>query len=248
MIWLALLVVAVLALVLLSAPSLRRPPGVSGDPAPGPDTGSGIDLLGRSPAHEAEETRRYAGEVAVAAGRAAQTAQRRRAEWLAAQDAVEAAWQAFDRVDLANRRLGAAVAFPLDCIARTPAEFAERERYLHRAATAACRRKELPVSELVDALAHRNGWDPRRHPLEQEVAVVTVSRAHLLAAYRRAAATERSTWHLADVAAAAARSLRDEAFAAAVAAHRTGTRVHADVPTGSRWIPAGVRRPRLATR
>ena len=48
-------------------------------------------------------------------------------------------------------------------------EPAYRERFLHRKAMAACSRKELSALDLSDALAHRKGWDPKRHPVDQEV-------------------------------------------------------------------------------
>ncbi|HEX8627016.1 MAG TPA: hypothetical protein VF755_02455 [Catenuloplanes sp.] len=235
-IWLGLLVVAVSALALLSAPGMRRRPGAAADP-------------GRPTTTREQEARRYAEEVAVAAGRAAVTARRRRLEWLATHDAVEAAWQAFDAIDNEARRLAAAAIFPLPRTARTPAEFADRERYLHRAATAACRRRELSVRQLSDALGHRNGWDPRRHPVEQQVVLCRVSRDHLLGAYRTVSAAERAAWHAAEVAAVAAASLREEALAAAVRAAGLEPLTAADRSALAwRGAPTARRRPRLATR
>ncbi|MEQ4301478.1 hypothetical protein ABNF97_08815 [Plantactinospora sp. B6F1] len=166
-------------------------------------------------AARAAELHRYAEEVAVAAERSAVTAQRRRDEWLAAQEAVEAAWQAYEVADAAARRVGAAAVLPEPRTPRTPAEYADRERFLHRAVMAACTRKELTVLQLSDALANRNGWDPRRHPAEQEIVLRRVARDSLRAAYLAAEERERTAWRDAEVAAAAARSLRDEAFAAA---------------------------------
>ncbi|SCL37244.1 hypothetical protein GA0074692_4602 [Micromonospora pallida] len=164
---------------------------------------------------ERQELHRYAEEVAVAAERAGVTAERRRAEWLTAQEAVEAAWQACQDIEVDLRRLAAATALPLPRTPQTPAEYADRERYLHRAARAAYERQELSEQQLGDALAHRNGWDPRRHPVEQELVLRRAVRDHLLAQHRAAAERERSAWHDAELAAASARSLRDEAFAAA---------------------------------
>ena len=105
----------------------------------------------------------------MAAERSAVTARRRRDEWLRALEEVEASWRAYEAADAAARRVEAAAVLPEPRTPRTPAEYADRERYLHRAAMAACCRKELSVLQLSDALAHRNGWDPRRHPVEQEI-------------------------------------------------------------------------------
>ncbi|MDG4789452.1 hypothetical protein O7626_26605 [Micromonospora sp. WMMD1102] len=163
----------------------------------------------------AAELHRYAEEVAVAAERSAVTAQRRRDEWLAAQETVETTWQAYEAADAAARRLGATAVLPEPQTPRTPAEYADRERFLHRAAMVACTRQELTVLQLSDALANRNGWDPRRHPAEQEILLRRAARDSLLAAHRVAEERERTAWRDAEVAAAAARSLREEAFAAA---------------------------------
>ncbi|ROT32439.1 hypothetical protein [Micromonospora sp. HM5-17] len=178
-------------------------------------------------AARALELHRYAEEVAVAAERSAVTAQRRRDEWLKAQEEAEAAWQAYEAADAAARRVEAAAVLPEPRTPRTPAEYADRERYLHRAAMAACCRKELSVLQLSDALAHRNGWDPRRHPVEQEIVLRRAARDTLFAAHRAAAERERMAWRDAEIAAEAARSLRQEAFTAAVRAEEF-----------RRWLPA----------
>lgn len=161
------------------------------------------------------EARRYAEEVAVAAERAAVTAVRRRDAWLAEQRAVELTRAACDAAGAAARRAGAAAAFPAPRTPRTPVEYAERERHLHRTAAAAYWRGELSASTLVDALAHRGDWDPRLHPVELEVVLRRAAHADLLASERAATGRERSAWRDAELAAAAARSLRAEAYAAA---------------------------------
>ena len=53
---------------------------------------------------------------------------------------------------------------------RKPGENADRQRYLHHAAIAACRNREISIAQLNDVLAHR-GWNPRLHPVVQEVAL-----------------------------------------------------------------------------
>ncbi|MDG4833846.1 hypothetical protein O7627_31725 [Solwaraspora sp. WMMD1047] len=193
------------------------------------------------------ELRRYAEEVTVAAERAAVTAQRRRDEWAQAQDRVEAAWRALDAATAEVDRLAAAAALPAPHTPRTPAEYADRERYLHRAAMSACVRKELSVLDLSDALAHRKGWDPRLHPVEQELVLRRAARDELLAAERAAAERERAAWDDAGVALVAARALRQEAAEAAdrarQARRRLGLPEPGQVPESE---PAAPARPILA--
>ncbi|WP_422753607.1 hypothetical protein [Micromonospora sp. WMMD708] len=165
-------------------------------------------------AEQDREHTRYAEEVAVAADRAGTTASRLRAEWLVTQDEVESAWTALEAAEAHLRRLAAAAVMPLPHTGQTPAEYADRERWLHRAAEEAHRRGELSDAQLADALAHRAGWDPRRHPVEQELVLRRATRDHLAARHRAAVAREQAAWRAADLAGAAARSLRDEAFAA----------------------------------
>lgn len=165
-------------------------------------------------AEEQRERSRYAEEVAVAAERAAATAARLRAEWLTTHEAVETAWQAYEAAEADVRRLANAEAMPLPRTGRTPAEYAERERFLHRAALDAYWRKELSVEQLSDVFAHRNGWDPRLHPVEQELVLRRAVRDNLFARQQAAREREQAAWRAAELAAESARSLRDEAFAA----------------------------------
>jgi hypothetical protein len=169
------------------------------------------------PAREAaaDDGARYADEVAVAAERAAATARRARAQWRDAQDDVDAAWDAYDQADRAVRRAASASAFPVLDGYPGSDEYADRARNLHRAATAACRRHEINIKQLNEALAHR-GWDPRLHPVAQESALLRAMREHRLAGYRAATAREHETWRAAEAAAAALGSLRAEAVAARV--------------------------------
>jgi hypothetical protein len=246
-VWLIMLAVAFVAVAALSVPDRQNP---TDDRKPRRDrsTEPGSD--------DRDWTRRYADEVAVAASRATATAARRRAEWHESVDAVDAAWQAYDAADVAARRAAAAAAFPARKATRTPAELVDRERYLHRAATAACRRHELSIRQLNDVLAHRGGWDPCRHPVEQEAALRRAVRDRLFMAYREATTRERQAWQTAGVASAAMRSLNAEALAAVL---QTGTKS----PTAEQqwwaeqwtteWTNEPVRQPavagvRLATR
>lgn len=206
-IWLALLAVAAVVIAtLIARPDRFRSESVGriSDAA----RPSSLEL-----AEEARERARYAREVRVAADRAAATAERRRAEWLAAQDEVEEAWRAYEAAERDVHRLTAAAALPLPRTGRTPAEYADRERWLHRAALDAQWRKEITVEQLSDILGHR-GWDPRRHPVEQELLLRKLIRDNLLARHRAAREREQAAWQAAELAAAAARSLRAEAYAA----------------------------------
>jgi hypothetical protein len=165
-----------------------------------------------------DDRRRFAEEVSVAAERATNTAQRARADWLATVDAVEAAWAGFEEADARTSRLAAAAALPEPATPQTPAEYADRERYLHRAAVAAVGRSELSAEQLGDILTGRDGWDPRLHPVKQELVLNRVHWDAAFAAYRVAAERERMAWRHAEIAAVAAQSLRDEAHAARQAA------------------------------
>ena len=145
---------------------------------------------------------------ALAAERAAAESHRRRAEWLRAQEQVDATWAAFDAADRDARRVAAAAAFPVLKQRRTRAELADRERNLHRTATAACRRRELSIEQLYEVLAHHGAWNPRRHPVAQEAALRAAVREHRFAAYQAATEQERQAWQATERAGATLRKLR----------------------------------------
>ncbi|MEU4661657.1 hypothetical protein AB0F83_07890 [Micromonospora chalcea] len=210
-IWLALLAVAATVVAaLIVRPSRFRSELV--DRISDAARPSSIDQAERARVQD-QERDRYADEVAVAAARAAATAERSRTEWLTAQEEAEAAWQAYQAAEDDVRRLAAAAALPLPRTARTPAEYADRERWLHRAAMDAQWRNEITVRQLSDILGG-NGWDPSRHPVEQELLLRRLVRDNLAARHRAATQREQAAWQAAERAAAAAQSLRDEAFAA----------------------------------
>lgn len=240
-IWSALLLLALGLLAVLVA----RPERDDGtDPVPDP--------VAEEAARRAD-LRRYADEVAVAAAGAAQTARRRREQWLAAQDEADQAWRAYDEAEAAARRFAGAAALPAPHTPRTPAEYATRERWLHHAAMAAHWRGDLSARQLADVLAHRNGWDPRRHPAEQEIVLARAVREGRQARWAAAAERERRAWRDAELAAEAARTLAAEAYAAAdalrpalagdAAATVRGRDEAAPAPVpaavpGARWRPA----------
>jgi hypothetical protein len=178
-------------------------------------------------------------ERALAAERAAEVSRRRRDEWLRAQEQVDAAWAAFDAADRDARRVAAAAAFPVFKQRRTRTELADRERNLHRMATAACRHRELSIAQLNEVLAHRGTWNPRRHPVAQEAALRAAVRENRFAAYQAATEQERQAWQEAERAAATLRSLRAEVLPARVQAGR-------DVHYEQQWTPARPAKARLA--
>ncbi|MEU6074146.1 hypothetical protein [Micromonospora sp. NPDC047074] len=203
---LLLLALAVLA-VLVARPEGTRPVGESAV-VPVDD-----------PATEAADLRRYAGEVAVAAARAARTARRRRADWLAAQEEADRAWRAYDEAETVARRFTGAAGLPVPRTPSTPAEYAARERWLHHAALAAHWRGDLTGRQTGDVFGRRAGWDPRRHPVEQEIVLARAVRDAKRAGHRAAAERERAAWRDADLAAEAARALAREAYTAASRLH-----------------------------
>jgi hypothetical protein len=185
-IWLALLAIAVIALSVM----VKRPTSAKRERQPEEQRVRGALLKRARLSAQYEQLQRFANQVAVAAERAAAVAQRRRKEWLTTQGQAQIAWEAYEACDEQARRLTAAAALPPPKTPSTPAEYAEREKFLHRAAMAACSHRQLSPLDLSDALAHRNGWDPRRHPVEQEMVLRRVARDGLREIYRVAAQRE----------------------------------------------------------
>ncbi|WP_327031980.1 hypothetical protein [Micromonospora ureilytica] len=197
-------------------------------------------------AAEAVDRGRYAEEVAVAAAGAATTARRRRAAWLTAQEQMERAWIGYDEADTAARRFAGAGALPTPQTPHTPSEYAARERYLHRGAMAAYWRGDLTMAQLGDVFGHRHGWDPRRHPVEQEALISRVVRDARLVDYQVATGRERAAWRDAELAAESARTLAEEAYAAEARLRPTPAPTRRTVARAlrpavvARWRPARV--------
>ncbi|MCW3815025.1 hypothetical protein ONA91_11210 [Micromonospora sp. DR5-3] len=239
-IWSALLVLAMAVLAALVArPERDTPP----DPVPDPAA---------EEAARRADLRRYAEEVAVAAAGAAQTARRWREQWLTAHDELDRAWRAYDEAEAAARRLAGATVLRAPRTPRTPAEYAARERWLHHAAMTAHWRGDLTARQLADVLAGRNGWDPRRHPAEQEIVLARAVREGRRAHWRAVAERERRAWRDAELAAEAARVLAVEAYAAAEAVRPEAvpvrpaeavTQTLAPVAAGAAGVPAARWRP-----
>ncbi|MFG2038463.1 hypothetical protein [Dactylosporangium sp. NPDC048998] len=215
-IWLALLAAVIITFLVLTTISRRGSGGPSWwsrlrkairDPEAARERQAKIE---RS-AKEIQELQRYSAEIAVAAERATVMADRRRAEWEAAQRTQEAAWRAYEEAEQSVDRLRRANAFPM-----TEDDPEIRRRHLVRIANAAYDRGEISAANLADALMHRNGWDPAAHPFAQELTLRRVVRDRKFHAYQEASEIERRTANAADMAAAAKRSLDDEAFDAAL--------------------------------
>jgi hypothetical protein len=233
-IWATLWLLCLPALILLASPNGLRHPRLTMRQTIGVLRQRGD--VRRRLRDEAIESLRYADEMRVAADQAMRSAQRwQERHEQADQEAVEA-WQTWQDADSALIRLRAAAAFTNPWTAPTPAEYADRERYLHRAVRAAADRGDLPADALSAA-----GWDARLHPFDQDVAVARATVAHRRECYRRAAAATVTAAHDAHLAARSRDSLRHECVTAAVRA----ARVHHLVPAPTRT--AAVTRPAVRT-
>jgi hypothetical protein len=237
-IWATLMLLCLPAVMLLASPQSLRHPRLAV-----------LDLTGalrrrgelrRRRAVEAVETIRYADEMRVAADQANTAAHRwqQRHDRAAAQSTT--AWQAWQDADTDLTRLRAAAAYANPWTAPTPAEYADRERYLHRVVRAAASRGDLPASAVEDALAG-DGFDARLHPFDQDVAVARAVLAHREHLYRQAVQAEATTAHDAHLAARSRDSLHHEYVAAAVRAadlHHLAPATRPEPRTGHRTVVA----------
>ncbi|BCY06003.1 hypothetical protein [Actinoplanes sp. L3-i22] len=145
---------------------------------------------------EAEAVRvvRYAEEVRIAAESAGYAADRWQEHWESAAERVNAAFHAWQAADTRVRRSRQAAAFGTPATDHSPAEYADRERFLHLAVRAAAERGELPTSAVADALTARGGWNARLHPVAQELVIQRAAAAHLEAVWNRAVEAEARAW------------------------------------------------------
>ncbi|MEU4220928.1 hypothetical protein [Actinoplanes sp. NPDC026623] len=211
-IWATLILLALFALAGLALPSgVLRPRQISAWLA---DSAAQKRAETRRRAAAATESIRYAEEIAVVAHGAANTAERRREECQEAQARTQQAWQAYQDADAALTRARGAAAYATPAGEADSDEHAARARALRRSAQVAHRRGDLSDSQLLDALTHRNGWDPTLHPVLQEFALARAAVAHRFAAYQDRLNAEDAAWQAAGVATAAIRSLRTEVIAA----------------------------------
>ncbi|MEU4690800.1 hypothetical protein [Actinoplanes sp. NPDC023714] len=215
-IWAVLMVLSLPALLMLASPQAIRDP-----------QRAALETFGFLRRYRQERERRqdeattavrYAGEVAVAADRAALAAQRWQECWRQADERADEAWQRWLEADEQLARARTASAFRPAWSPRTPSEYAHRENFLHRTVGAAVARGDLPVGALADG-----GFDARLHPVEQELAVQRAVVVYRWELHRRARAAEGAAWHDAQLAVATRDSLRREvreAAARAAALHR----------------------------
>lgn len=191
--WFTMLALCLPALVVLANPDAIHNPGQFVREA--------VNAYRRVPQPVVSEASpRYADEVRVAAERAELSADRWQEHWEQAVLDSEHTWQAWQDAQARLVQTRAASAWGTPATPQTPAEYADRERYLHLAVRAAVARGELPTVAIADALAGR-GWDAGLHPADQELAIHRAAAAHLHQVHRRAAATEQTLRHDADLAA-----------------------------------------------
>jgi hypothetical protein len=212
-IWATLLLVTFPAVLVLGSPETMRRPRRAAREFVATLRGRGELVLRR--AEEAAEAARYAEEVGVAADRAEAAAHRWQQLRDRAGDELNDAYQAWLDADARLRTATSAAAWGTPWSVRTCDEYAARERYLHREVTAAASRGELPTESVADALAGRDGWDARRHPVEQQLVLTRASVTWLRQRYELAVAAERAACRDAEAAGRAGLSLRHEASTAA---------------------------------
>lgn len=234
-IWATLMLLCLPALILLASPQGVRHPRLTLLQVAGTLRGRGEHRRRRRA--EVLETIRYADEMRVAANQAAFAAQRWQERRAQAEERATAAWTLWQDAAGELTRLRAAAAYANPWSASTPAEYAERERYLHRTVRAAAGRGDLPAAAVADALAGR-GWDARLHAFDQDVAVARAIATHRRAAYLQAAAAEATATHDAHLAIRSSESLRQEYVAAAVRAAGVHHLAPAVAPAATRVRPA----------
>jgi hypothetical protein len=215
-IWATLMLLSLPAVLLLGSPEVLRDPGRY--------LVESVAVLRRSRDRRAEQREeavhrlRFADELTEAAERATRSAGRWHEHWQQAAQRAETAWQAWQDADrrVERDRAAAAIGMP---IGRTPAEYADREHFLHRIVAGAVGRGDLPTAALVDAVAG-HGWNSWLHQADQERALHRAIAAHRHDLYRQAAAAEQHAWHDTQLAMSTRNSLRREARAAVAQADR----------------------------
>nr|WP_221382478.1 hypothetical protein [Actinoplanes polyasparticus] len=216
-IWGSLLVMTVPAVLLLGSPHVLREPGRALR-----DLFAALHRArparSSSRSQKALDAVRFAAEVQVAADRAAVAAGQWRQRWEQAEEQQAADWQAWLDADARLRDSLAAAAFRSPWPTGTCAEYAARERFLHRVVAAAVERGDLPAAAMVDALAGRQGWDARLHPVEQQLVINRAAAAYRRRRYELSAQAEQDAWRYAGSAVQAADTLRRTAREAATRA------------------------------
>ncbi|BBH68481.1 hypothetical protein ACTI_51660 [Actinoplanes sp. OR16] len=208
-IWAVLMVLSLPALLVLASPQAVR------DPLRAATETFGFLRRYRQEREQRQEEAvaavRYAGEIAVAADRAGVAAQRWHECWRQADEHASLAWQRWQDAEQQLTRVRAGAAFRPAWSSRTPSEYADRESFLLRTVGAAVSRGDLPADALT-------GFDPRLHPVEQELAVQRAIVAHRWELHLRAQEAEKAAWHDSQLATATRDSLRRETGEAAAQA------------------------------
>jgi hypothetical protein len=237
-IWATLMLLCLPAVLLLGNPHSLRHPRLAM-----------LDILGaarrrgrtrRQKSADAAETLRYAEEMRVAADQAVAAAARWQDHHDRAVTRSATTWQAWQDADTDLTRLRAAAAWGNPWTPATPAEYADRERYLHRTVQAAAERGDLPATAVTDALTG-HGWDARLHPFDQDIAIARAIVTHRRELHRRAATAEATAAHDAHLAIRSRDSLRREFVTAAVhaaAVHHLAPTTHPAPRSGHRPIIA----------
>ncbi|MET0423344.1 MAG: hypothetical protein ABW046_05690 [Actinoplanes sp.] len=163
---------------------------------------------------QADRAETFAEEVTVAADQATEAAGRWQESWEQAETRMAVAFEAWLDADARLRTGLAAAAYGLPWTAPTCAEYAGRERHLHRVVRVAVEQGRLPAAASADAEAGRGGWDARLHALEQELVVRRASARYLRERYEAAVAEERRAWHDTELSRHTSESLRHEVSAA----------------------------------
>jgi hypothetical protein len=222
-IWAALMLLCLPAVLLLGSPQSLRHPRLAVLDIVGAARRRSEQRLRRQ--LEAVEVIRYADEIKVAADQAVAAAERWRESRDRAAAQADTAWLAWQDADTELTRLRAAAAYANPWTAPTPAEYAARERYLHRVVRSAVTRGDLPATAL-----DFDGWDATRHQFDQDVALARAIVAHRRELYRQAAAAEVAAAHDAQLAIRSRDSLRREYVVAAVHAADVHHRLPANLP------------------
>ncbi|GAA2698573.1 hypothetical protein [Actinoplanes palleronii] len=231
-VWMMLMVAAFPAAMLLASPQAVHRPGQL--------VMAVVDVLrchleAREQARrEAAAAVRFADEVKASSVRADAAVRYRQELWRESGQHAGDTWLTWQAAEQDVARARAAAAFTAPWSARTPTEYAERERFLHRTVRDAVQRGDLPTAALAAALAGRGGWDPRLHPVEQELVLLRAVAEHRQRCHQQATVVERAAWHDIRTAVTDRDRMRAEAAAAVHRAARQRLR-----PVREHWtIPA----------
>ncbi|BCY05419.1 hypothetical protein [Actinoplanes sp. L3-i22] len=217
-IWMMLMVAAVPAVMLLASPQAVHRPGRL--------VMTIVNVL-RCHLEAREQARRdaaaairYAAQARVAAAHADEAVRYRQELWREAGQRADDLWLTWQATEKQVTRGRATTVFTAPWAARTSTEVTDRARFLHRTVRAAVERGDLPATALAAALSGRDGWDPWRHPVEQELVILQAIAAHQQQRHQLATVAERAARHDIHHAAAVRDRLRDEARTAAQHAAR----------------------------